>query len=422
MSNSKNQKGKELNNKKEKRLNLLYVFLTLKKYSSASHPMSISEIRDKANETFTENGSSISLNTATIKRLLEPFRCNENFDFLSEGPGSDYSDPHNFGYNIYCVVKDGDTYKPCDNTESEFEDEEESSGKAPRQNRFYYCESVFSDAELRTLIDATEIYNYFSPEDITTLTRKLLRISPQSSLTQHRIIPDKNIKNPESMVLNNIEDFNRMIAEHKLAEIIYYNYGFTGKKHLEPVERFGYPRVIRPVSMMWSNGNYYLVAMLGPAPKFTPTNLRMDRILICGEQETTPQQWAALQPPCNVSSSVYRLNHPVMFGGKEEDICMLCRETEYNGMMNAIMDTFGTLATCRPATEAELIEHLSYGINYQPKEPEKEGRWIHVHIKTTTGGVELFATQYCRNCKVISPQSVVDRVKRNLEIGSIFYN
>lgn len=111
-----------------------------------------------------------------------------------------------------------------------------------------------------------------------------------------------------------------------------------------------------------------------------------------------------------------------MFGGKEEDICMLCRQTDYNGMMNAIMDTFGNLATFRPATPAELKEHLSYGINYQPKEPEKEGEWIHVHIKTTTGGVELFATQYCRNCKVISPQSVVDRVKRNLEIGSVFYN
>ena len=109
-----------------------------------------------------------------------------------------------------------------------------------------------------------------------------------------------------------------------------------------------------------------------------------------------------------------------MFGGKEEDIHMLCRQTEYNGMMNAIMDTFGSLASCRPATPEELKEHLSYGIKYQPKEPEKEGNWIHVHIKTTTGGVELFATQYCRNCKVISPQPVVDRVKRNLEVGSIF--
>lgn len=414
-----NTKQKELNNKKEKRLNLLYIFLTLKKFSSASHPMSISEIRDKANETFTENGSSIALNTTTISRLLEAFRCNENFDFLSDEPGSGYADPHNFGYNLYCVVKDKDIYKPYEGPEQE--DEGEDSAKS-RQTKYYYCESIFSDAELRTLIDAVEIYNYFSPEDITSLTRKLLRISPQSSLIQHRIVPDKRIKDQESMVLNNIDDFNRLINEHKLVEIIYYNYEYTGKNQLELMPRYGYPRPIRPVSMMWSNGNYYLVAMLGPSPKFTPTNLRMDRIQICRELDTTPQQWAALNPPVNISSSVYRLNHPVMFGGKEEDICMLCRQTDYNGMMNAIMDTFGNLATFRPATLAELKEHLSYGINYQPKEPEKEGEWIHVHIKTTTGGVELFATQYCRNCKVISPQSVVDRVKRNLEIGSVFYN
>lgn len=407
------------NRQKESRLNLLYIFLTLKNHSSAAHPMSISEIRDKANETFTNNGESISLNTTTISRLLEPFRCNENFHFLSDGPASDYSDPYNFGYNLYCVVKDGDTYKSIDDAEArDFED----SGKSTHQTRYYYIESIFNDAELRTLIDAVEIYNYFSPEDIKDLTQKLLHISPQSSLIQRHIVPDKSITSPESMVLNNIEDFNRMITQHKLAKIIYYNYGFTGAKHLEPVERSGYPRIIRPVSMMWSNGNYYLIAMMGPSPKFTPTNLRMDRILICSELDATPQEWDALQPPEHISPSFYRLNHPVMFGGKEEDICMLCRQTEYNGMMNALMDTFGSLATYRLATKEELQEHLSYGINYQPKEPKKEGTWIHVHIKTTTGGVELFATQYCRNCKVISPQSVVDRVKHNLEIGSIFYS
>ena len=408
------------NRQKESRLNLLYIFLILKNYSSAEHPLSISQIRDKANEIFTNNGDSISLNTTTISRLLDPFRCNENFGFISEGHGYDYADPHNFGYNIYCVVKEGNAYKPFDDTEYD-DDDDETFSKGRRQTKYYYCESVFGDAELRTLIDAVEIYNYFSPDNITTLTRKLLRISPQTSLLQHRIVPDKNIKDPESYVLNNIEDFNKLINEHKLAEIFYYNYEYTGQQQLQLMPRPGYPRIIRPVSMMWSNGYYYLVAMLGPAPKFTPTNLRMDRIQIVGELDN-PQQWTAWQPPVNVSPSIYRLNHPVMFGGKVEDICMLCRQTDYNGMMNAIMDTFGNLATFRPATKEELEKHLSYGINYQPKEPEKEGQWIHVHIKTTTGGVELFATQYCRNCKVISPQSVADRVKRNLEVGSVFYS
>ena len=43
-------------------------------------------------------------------------------------------------------------------------------------------ESVFSDAELTTLIDTMKIYNYFSAGDISTLIEKLLHINPQSSL------------------------------------------------------------------------------------------------------------------------------------------------------------------------------------------------------------------------------------------------
>ena len=407
---------KSENRQKESRLNLLYIFLTLKNFSSKEHPLSISEIRDKANSTFFDNGISIKLNTSTISRLLEPFRTNENFSFLSEGDAADYSDPQRLGYNIFCVAKENDTFIPYEDAEAKY------AGKDARLMRYYYCESVFSDAELRTLLDAIAVNNYFSPGDIATLTAKLLGLNPQFTMA-HRpsATDDAEIKDESSMLLNNIEDFDRMIKKKQVAEIIYYNYGYNGSSRLEALPRSNYPRIIRPVKMMWSNGFYYLVAMLGPSPQYAPSNLRMDRIQICDVLDS-PKLWKAYAPPEQPSSSVYRLKNPVMYGGKEETIHMLCRQSEYNGMMNAVMDTFGTLAHCRPATQEELEQYLGYGTRYQPNpDPKEEGTWIHVRVNSTARGVVLFATQYCNHCRVISPQSLADDIKKKLTEGSLFY-
>lgn len=400
--------------KKENRLNLLYIFLTLKNYSSKERPMSIAEIRDKANATFFDNGSSIQLNTTTVTRILDSFRSNENLSFLTCGSASDYADPHKFGYNIFCVAKENNRFIPYDDVETKADDSE------ARPMRYYYCESVFSTAELHTLIDAIAVNNYFSPGDIASLTTKLLALNPSFSLA-HRpsLTDDSDIKDEDSMVLNNIEDFDQIIKNKQMVEIMYYSYGYNDSPQLELMPRSKYPRVIRPIKMIWSNGFYYLVAMFGPGSKYAPSNLRMDRIQITDVIDA-PELWKEYAPPAQPSSSVYRLNHPIMYGGKEEHIQMLCYQTESNGMMNAVMDTFGTLAKCRPATQKELEQYLGYGTRYQP-DPEQEGSWIHIHINSSVRGVALFAVQYCNLCRVISPQTLVDDIKKTLNEGSLFY-
>lgn len=400
--------NKSENRQKESKLNLLYILLTLKNYSSPAHPMSIAELLGKVNNSFSLNGEPLTINTTTLTRLLEPLRANENFIFPDSDEEELYEDPHNLGFSLHCVIKQNDQWIPYD------------PDLHQKQQRFYYCKSTFTDAELKTLIDAVEVYNYFSPDNILTLIDKLLRLSPGSPLSKATYLPDRSLKDPQSMVLNNIEDFSRIIAEKKLVKVTNCRYGFNTKTNkLELIPCLGYPRIIRPVSMMWSNGYYYLLAMSGSAPKFTPTNFRMDRILFEEEIIPTPEQYAALEPPAELSPSAYRLNHPVMFGGKQEMITMLCRESEHKGILNAVMDTFGTLANCRLATKDEMEKYLGYGTTYLPK---KEEKWIHVRVRATTGGVELFATQYCRYCRVISPERVVKNIKKNLEVGTQIYS
>lgn len=436
-NSKKNQKKDIINNgQRDTRMNLLYIFLTLKKYSSAEHPMLVSEIIEKISQNFTysndltDSHAPVKLNASTVNRILDAFLYDNNFAFLRANSNTDYDDPNNLGYCLYCVTKENNTFVPYvpayEAEDDEYADNDEEldkkSSKPARKYKYYYLESNFSDAELKILIDAMEVYQYFGTKDITKITNKLLLLHPQSSLKTKRKLADKSILTEDAMIFHNIAEFQRLMKEQKLVEINYYYYGHTNGSKLQPILRSYYPKVIRPVSMMWSNGYYYLIAMMGPAPKFTPTHLRLDRVDIHKELETKPEEWNAFEPPQEFTPAAYRLKHPVMFGGEEQSIRMLCRQTEYNGMMNAIRDTFGLNAVCRPATQEELEQYLSYGIDYQPNpDPAKEGKWVHVRITSTTGGVELFATQYCRNCRVIYPQSVVDRVKRNLEVGTIFY-
>jgi predicted DNA-binding transcriptional regulator YafY len=48
--------------------------------------------------------------------------------------------------------------------------------------------------------------------------------------------------------------------------------------------------------------------------------------------------------------------------------------------------------------------------------------WLKVTVDTTLGGVELWATQYCNDCVIISPDEAREHVKQRLSDGLKYYN
>lgn len=405
MENNKNNSTIEKKKVTEKanRLNALYILQVLKNHSSEQNPLSISQITAYVNKEFyhAAHDSTASINASTVTRILDTLQSDVNFGFTDDSI-SYFNDPSNLGFNIYCVSKGPK------NTWKLYQPSEPGEKGA---TKYYYYESVFSDQELLTLIDSIETFNYFSTEDITDLVAKLLSLRPKSEiLQQYHPGYDKRIKDEDSLVLLNIDELSRIIKNQQFARVTYCSYNH---QH-ELIPRKGYPRLIRPLSMMWSNGYYYLVALLNPG--YTPANLRIDRITDIESVVPTPQMLKEYDVDFDLSTSFYRIKHPVMHGGKVEHITLLYLDTPDNGMSNAMLDTFGKIAKTRPATTEELDKHLPIGAAHPTT-----GTWIRADFNATTAGTKLFATQYCHYCKVISPNSLAEEVSKTLETGMYLY-
>ena len=81
------------------------------------------------------------------------------------------------------------------------------------------------------------------------------------------------------MLLLNIEELNRIINNRNSANITYCYYDM--EKNLVP--RAGYPKVIEPIHLMWSNGYYYLLAYNEKYQSIV--SMRIDRITDIEEVE-----------------------------------------------------------------------------------------------------------------------------------------
>ncbi len=374
------------------RLNLFYILQILSNYTDEDHPMSASEIRDKVNAEFgwlSSNGSVISLDT--VKRTLDDLT-----DRIFP-PGIDYHEALcRYGYYISCLMKTDAGYRTY-----------RAAQNAQAPKKYYYYENSLGTAELLTLKDAIETYSYFSEEDITDIVRKLVRLRPQSFPDSRYFDVAGETRDEDSLLLMNIEALNRIINNRNRAKITYCYYNMDKKL----VPRPGYPKIIDPVHLMWSNGYYYLLAYNEKYGNIV--SMRIDRITDIEEIRTKNAYRGEKFNPVQ-----YRYEHPVMFGGKKETIVMLCRETGKNYMMNTIVDVFGKNVKVTQASDELLERYLKHNRKYY----EEQGIiWLRVSMESAPGGVELWATQYCNDCLIISPEESRNRVKERLDAGMAHY-
>ena len=375
------------------RLNALYIIATLKKYSNEETPLSISEITEKINFDFSHLAFSEKIiSNDTVSRTLETLTTY----LFDSSKSSFFNDWISFGFAIHCVMKNSNKYITYRTPKS---------GKAPK--KYYYYQSIFTNAEITTLIDAVETYNYFSDDDLFELITKLTKIQPLTYASEKYVSDTPTLKDSNSLLFLNIDALDLIIKHKNCARITYCSYNY--KKELQPKK--GYPKIIEPIALMWSNGYYYLVAY---NPDYDNTvNFRIDRI---SDVEEIEQQ--ATHVPTNFNASRYRLEHPVMYGGVRQTITLLCRDTGYNTIMNLIMDEFGKPAKIIPAQDHELIKYLGHDTAFYEEIGEI---WYKISFQSTPGGVEQWATQHCNDCIIISPTSSAQKVKKRLEDGLRLY-
>ena len=433
-----NQTTKKKTKPDSARLNLFYIIYVLKKYSNENNLLSIKEIMELVNTEFkgqNENIKTISKETVrrSLLKLIQDFYTSKfKYDFNDGEPETITNDTnevnnqkfdYNLGFYIYCVVKNKDNkyihYEPFD--EEPDEDESDLVKELRSANfsaYFFYYKSFFSLPDIKMLIDAVETQNYLEVDDISNIINNLYALQPKTfDITPYEIdsTTNREIKSNKSKLLENINSLTEKIKKEECVKISYSAY--DSNKQLKV--RNGYPKIIEPIHIMSSNGYNYLLAYAS-SDHDTPFNYRIDKIESIEEVSIDEKGKTFHHSREKLNPSVYRLNHPIMFGGVEERITLLCKETKTNYIMNTIMDVFGKKATITRPPESELKKIFKNNDGtFFLKENE---RWLRISIESAPGGVELWATQYCKDCIIIEREDSAKRIRDNLKTALAYYD
>ncbi len=376
--------------------NALYIILVLKNHSDRNHPISTIDITN-----YLEEDYDIVLNRSTVFRViseeLEPSGFFREDDISEHTDLDNIQDELNNGFYLRCVEK----------------------GEGKRREKLYYYESILLESELITLFDAIETYNYFAAEDIRSISKKLSSIRPMSKkrLSYSPTRMDKEILKDDAKVLQTISELSDIIERKTLAEIEYGRYN----EKLQLQRKNGYPKILRPLKLIWSNGNYYCI--MGQKDHDNTLNLRIDRIGRVKELEPKNPAYkeydkysatAVGEEVALMSKSDYRSKHPLMYSGKLKHFTLLVNASA-NNMMNTLVDVFGhKINTMNPDVNILAKYHITSAV---PKE-----KWVIVQgIFASEGGMELFATQYCQNVIIISPDTSAKKVKDRLQKALLHY-
>ncbi len=404
--------GRKGNKTENSRSNIIYLILTLKNHSDRRNPLSLSEITKLLNKDFAKECGG-NINRSTVYRILEdlysdPLQIFKNENLIDNSYPEDINDPHNIGFYLRCVYKTKNGYEDI-----------ECLGDDPdkKVTKYYYYESNLIESELITLYDAIETYNYFSKEDIENISIKLSSIRPLSEKKIKYIpTPSDEALREYTAVLDNVSALAEIISHNNLARI---TYTYFDSKIRSRVKK-GYPKIMRPLKLIWSNGYYYCIT--GISGHDNTVNLRIDRITEIEEIKASKKElekYSGLKGEeaeyVRSSKSEYRAKHPVMFSGEMVNYNLLVNASA-NNMINTMVDIFGRDIKPSSADARTLKSHNII--------PSKDQEWVLIRVKSTDDGMVLFATEYCRDvCIVAGPRcskkvkETADRVKKSLSVG-----
>ncbi|MBR1439651.1 MAG: WYL domain-containing protein [Lachnospiraceae bacterium] len=375
----------------------LYLLSILKENSNENSPMSLQEIREKLGSTFyTPQGEKVP-DIKTIRSNLKSIvDLIDARTFLDPAGETDAEltpvDTVDLGFYIGCCIRsNGGGFEPYTPDSSE----ETDGVRSPEL--FFYYRSLFQKNELTLLLDSLEAYNYISAEDITSLVIKLRGLSPKelsdspNKTYRGDFADDPRVNKRDALLLDNLTILHQAIVE---GDFVTFSNCYYNEKHVL-VPR-GESIRLRPLRLMFNNGYYYLLALQYSRSKdaFVTTHYRVDRLKNVSSFVPSPAQREQYTADVPDDAASYRLHHPAMYGDAE--IRAVLHVTNSAFMLNVLADTFGTTARITPVSSGD---------------PE----YLEVRVHAAEGGILKFATEYCADVLVRSPETLAEKVQSDLE-------
>lgn len=254
----------------------------------------------------------------------------------------------------------------------------------------WYLNREFEDSELRLLIDSLLFSKHIPYSQCRQLIEKIEGLSNMHFRAKVRHICSLPTDMPENRELFlSIEVLDEAIEKSRQVEFSYCDYG-TDKKLHPKLNSDGSVRRYRvnPFQMVAANGKYYLI---GNYDRYDDiSHYRVDRIkdIELLEAPAKPKKLIkglehGLDLPEHMAEHIY------MFSGESERVTLRAQKF----MVNDLVDWFGNGVTFSDETEETII----------------------AHIKVNAAAMHYWALQYAPYVTVLSPKSLAEGIKSDLE-------
>ncbi len=335
----------------------------------------------------TPEGDVLAQEGLGVEAAAVPFRAPSYFTIDKLLKSGVPFDLHTFPFRLRCVAqvkgKDGRVRLV------KYEDWEDSltpeQARKNNQPRRYYLTNALTEAEWRIFSDLIQVYPFISERQ----TRKFLTVLNHLRPRKLPVSPSRYAyKRGNDEQFKIIALLDEAVRRRQKVRVTY------GEYRLEQVQGRWTPKLlprekngeldVEPYALMWSNGNYYLVARHRGM-----MNLRVDRILSVQPLEET------FQVPADFDPVLYRDRSPVMYPGENTFVRMRCKTS----LLNTLVDFFGSV----------------------PQYATPKDGYTEVTMSIAPNGVKLFALQYADGVEVLEPKSLREEILLSLEAAAEKY-
>lgn len=260
----------------------------------------------------------------------------------------------------------------------------------------FYLNRDFSNSELRLLIDSLLFSSHVPQSQCKNLISKLEKLSNiyfKSKVKHICNLPDNQPTNPQ--LFYTIEILDEAISKGRQVSFTYNHYDIDKKLHPNKTKDGAIREyLINPYQIVATNGRYYLVCNYDKYDDVS--HYRLDRITDIKLLDTPVK---SKKKVCGIENGLdlpkHLAEHLYMYAGDSIVVKFIAKRY----IMNDIIDWFGKDIRFSDATDEEVT----------------------VTVTVNPLAMKLWAMKYARHIKVISPQSLVEEIKEDINFAKKNY-
>jgi predicted DNA-binding transcriptional regulator YafY len=246
---------------------------------------------------------------------------------------------------------------------------------------YYLASKTFELPELKLLVDSVQSSKFITHKKSTELIRKIesLCSAYEGQSLQRQVYVANRIKTMNESIYYNVDRIHTGISDNRKISFKYFEYSVTKEKVLK---RNGERYLVSPCALTWDDENYYMIGFDSDAAMIK--HYRVDKMMDISitEEKRDGQQYFQ-----NLDIAVYSKKLFSMFSGEEETV----RIEFVNRLIGVVIDRFGKDVVIVKSDDAHFV--ISVGVAVSPQ-------------------FLAWVASFGSEAKILSPESVVDRMKQ----------